>query len=1010
MKTPLASWTLKEHLGLSWAEQVISHPLPNLKLQSDTPLCVSNDEGNTQVAQYIDNRIFYQTDLPAHTHRQFHLVEDHAPTISSHIKIDQEHLYLTNPYFGICLSWTNHPEQYPPSQKLRDCPPPILKVRDSNNAWFGYGNWHSELHCHGFQCEILYQGPVISAVRQVYKTKQGDITFTYHINSISPYVDIVITGTNDNLFATWHFDDITPHQAFWRPHSTDSWRGEKSAENRHRQVYDIRKTNPPDDLFLQPFYNWNRNGTMFWSCTSQNTNQALIIGAPHPSKTISQKTFQPHRIRNSKQLDIAIPHGQTSLAIGLIECNDLSQKSEQTQIETCYKHMHSQDLDTYIHMDIQWSGIETIQFPRLFIQPSEKDAIRNKAQTWSWFQNAFQSHVDDQLFFSNAQPDLKIKSEYAPMGQDMAGAYLASGDTQYAQKAYHHIEQKLDAWVHEMNQVGPTIDPLIGFAFAGPFRSVVISFDLIADALAPADRLSCLHKIAFLTEVFFSKDAWPELSTGLSRGNLNFHANVVCARGLAAALLSGHPKQAQWLNQSRQEAVEFLKQYHFESGCARESITYQFNVIAQFTLLSIALQKAGRDDLFQTEPKFKQSFDFLATVQTPPDPRVGFCMLPTVGHVTSYGWGQSLQACFAWAAKATTQSDPDFSKRMIAAWQRAGSPSISLHDFYHGQIWWPPLLLIDPALESTSHNYNSKIHTGLGAIFRNEDQGYLLIKMGPSRGHYDPDEGSLLWYAWGKPILADFGCQYNPNIECSWLHNRISFDKWNESGNPHFEIQSHHIGEHVDHIQGTLTVPQLHRWADRPIRDTNFDFRSLPEPKDISPVTWQRDVLYIRECETILIHDHIDGHQATDWNLQIFADNVSTAGNHAHCQGQFGIDLDVYINQPQDIPWTISSFEHLGFDEPRLPAWWWRGANWATPPNTTYGPVGEHALTLSIPAAIRTDYSALLIAHPQTQTPAQVKNLPDGFTWQIQDNHWTAQKIDAHWQITCASKWQENIP
>lgn len=1010
MSTPLTTWTVTEHINLSWSNQVVTHAVHDVKIPEDTHLCVRDQTDQIHPAQYVENRLFYGTDLPAQTqhHFQLYTCTDNPSALTITEKSDT--LLLQNQTFGITLSWTKNPVTYKSPQPLNTCPPPLKHIHTPDQQAFGTGIWQSEALCTGFRCEILYTGPVVTAVEQVYTLEQGDLSFTYQFDAVSPYVHINISGTQENMAAVWDFEDLKPTKAFWRPHSTDDWRGNKTKHN--RQVYPISKTDPPDVITLQPFYNWHRNGAMFWSCTTQQ-NQALIIGATHPATTISHSTFHPHHIHNGHQLHIAIPNGQTAIAIGLLDNIQSFTNATQTQIETCYRNMHSLDLNTYAHMDLHWKNIENISFPRLFIAPQQKEQIQNKAKTWEWFHKAFTDHVHDELFWSNAQPDLKIEPSHKPLGRDLAGAYLASGDPTYAHQAFEDINQKLTTWVDELGALGPTVDALIGFAFANPFRATIIAFDLIADALSPEERVTCLKKIAFLTEIFFSTDAWPDLTSGLSRGNLNFHASVVSARGLAAALLDGHPKQKKWLAQTRQEAIDFLHQYHFESGCARESITYQFNVVAQFTQLSIALHRAGFEDLFETDPILKKSFTFLASVQTPKDSRVGFCMLPTVGHVTSYGWGQSLQACFAWAATATAHSDPTFSAQMTSAWQRAESPAISLHDFYHGQIWWPPLCLITRALKSHPEIQTSIHHNGLGAVFRSyKTNGYLLTKMGPSRGHYDPDEGSLLWYAWGQPMLADFGCQYNPNIECAHLHNRISFDQWNEANNPAFKIQAHHLTEHVDAISGTLTITHLHRWADRPIRETNFDFRALPPPKEIAPITWQRQVIYIKDCEAMLIHDKITGNQATNWNLQVFANSVQTHNTHAHCKGQFGVDLSVHLHTPHTCTWAISSFEHLGFDEPRLPAWWWRSAQWTAPPNTVYGPVGEHALTVSIPAEERTEYLALLIAHPSDQSAPTVARTPDGFTWQTQEGSWKASQQNTTWQISSTGKfnWTQEIP
>ncbi|MGA1197128.1 MAG: hypothetical protein ACO36I_11595, partial [Candidatus Latescibacterota bacterium] len=127
---------------------------------------------------------------------------------------------------------------------------------------------------------------------------------------------------------------------------------------------------------------------------------------------------------------------------------------------------------------------------------------------------------------------------------------------------------------------------------------------------------------------------------------------------------------------------------------------------------------------------------------------------------------------------------------------------------------------------------------------------------------------------------------------------------------------------------------------------------------------------------------------------------IKIKGNRATCCGQFDIDLDVCMIHPPNTEWSVGSFEHLGFDEPRLPAWWWRGANWMTPQGATYGPVGERALTLHTSASAQSNYLAILIARPKDHAPSQIDPLPNGFAWQTNMGKWHAQFLNNQWHIS----------
>ena len=859
-----------------------------------------------------------------------------------------------------------------------------------------------------------------------------------------------------------------PDHAFWRPHSPSSWRGPKGAWN--RQTYRLRWPESPDVISLTAFYNWNADGAMFWSCWPEQPDRrdVLVVGAIRPSRTRCPEPYRPLSIQAAQgspsssgwesssgssglsglsgsegyqrsepsqpsqpRLALAVPAqvGQKVFFIGVLDQRGALPERDDagSGVESLYRQMHCLGLDEYQHMHLDWLGIDQIAFPHLMIAPDELAGVRRTFRDWTWLREQFEAHVDDRLFMTHDQPDMRILPGARTLGSDWAGAYLLTGQDEYAQRAKAIISDRLDRWVQAFAALGPTEDDLIGISIARLWRSTCIAFDLVAasPAFTAAERVSFLRKFAFITEVASTDDAWPPTETGLGRGNPNFHADFLTAKGIAAALLNGHPRQTHWLDQAAAEAAHYLHHEHFDSGCAHEAATYQFVSLSNMILLAAALRHAGRADLFQVAPAMKRAFDYLAASQTPLDPRAGFSLLPTIGHVTGYGWSQSLQAGFAWAAKATAASDPAFSRRMMAAWRRAGRMPISLHDFYNDLIWWPPACLIDRHLpgEPDPEHGRSHLHHGLGAIFRTAhpdgNDGFLLVKMGPSRGHFDPDEGSLYWYAYGQPLLADFGCQYNPNIECAWLHNRISFDRWNETWGYAFKVSDSTFDRHVDFIAGEMTVHRLYTWGDWPVRQTEFDFRLSSRRRDIPPLTWRRSVLYVHACEAVIVRDVLSGEQATDWNLQVLAEEARLGPGSAHFKGQFGVDLDVYFAQPAAPELALSAFEHQGFNEPRLPFFWWKAARWAAPDGACYGPMGERALTLRARAAPGQGYMSLLLARRATERSFEVAVLPEaaGFAWSDGEREWRAMLHLAdggveRWRISASDghgAWDEQV-
>ncbi len=1044
----IAPWKVVEHFGLNWPQQAVHMSFDTKTAAAiaatGKPVRVVDQAGKSVPGQLVPQSnpksVWYLASLQSGEEKVYHL-ENGAVDSPRPLSFTKQKgiAQIANDSFSVRISWAQD-VSYPTPQRLDALDGPIRQLRGPDGVWYGQGSWEGDARCRAFRCRVVEHGPVLVVVQQTYVLASGEeLTFEYRVDAATPGVTVTqqCSGTPD-ITAKWDFykaGQFEPSHAFWRAHSADAWHGKREGANWFRQVYALRWPETPDVVTLHPFFQWSTNYAPFWSCWSEQEDRRdmLLVSAIRPSQARCTEAYQPYTLATGKEggekhltLTLKLQKGRKLFFLGMLDRQDALPKpyAASSKIESLYRQMQCLSLDDYQQMNVEWDGMDQIRFPRLMVQPEELDSIRENYKNWPELREKVDAYLEDQKINSEGSAVTRLYSDGFIHAKDWAGAYLATGDLDYARKAKQQLGKQLDEWVRDLAGVGPTVNSFIGPVFARPWRAAIISFDLIAssDAFTNAERIEYLRKIAFLAEIASTGDAWPPAEAGIGTGPPNFHADYFSGKGLAAALLSGHPRQRAWMDYAIQEASQFLKSYHFSSGCANEAATYQLVSLNYMFLLSTAVQNAGGADLFSVEPMFKKSFDHLASTQTPRDPRTGFCMLPTLGHVTTYGWCQSLQVYFAWAAKATAASDPAFSQRMMAAWKRAGSLPISLHDFVNGIGLWQPICLIDRTLPSEPDPtyHRSKLLEGLGAIFRSEatsgEQGYLLVKMGPSRGHYDADEGSLIWYAYGKPLLIDFGCQYNPSIQYSWLHNRISFDHWNNPSYQSFNITNHSFGEHVDYLKGEIIVSRLDRWTKWPIRDPDFDSQ-LPSPSQtIRPVAWRRHVLYLRECETVVILDELEGEQPTEWNIQVLADEVEAKKNSSHFKGQLGVDLDVYFAQPEDPEIRISSFEHLGFNEPRIPFPWWRSMRWAAPEGTSFGPLGERALTLRTRSATQSRYLTLLRARHAEEPAPTVQRLPDGsgFQWSDKQGEWSVQWSPAKgvWNVSAQGAqldWTERI-
>jgi len=316
----------------------------------------------------------------------------------------------------------------------------------------------------------------------------------------------------------------------------------------------------------------------------------------------------------------------------------------------------------------------------------------------------------------------------------------------------------------------------------------------------------------------------------------------------------------------------------------------------------------------------------------------------------------------------------------MRAWRRGGGHVVSLHDYQQNMIWSPPLLLLDrelPEAEDDDDLARSSVFEGLGAVLRaphgDGSEGYLLAKMGPCHGHFDQDEGSILWYAWGQPVLADFGTQYDPNFHAHpWLHNRISFDHKADAAPRQGRMVAHQFAEGIDYLCGEVKVTHQFFHGEWPDRDPDYDFRQAGDPWALgTEQSWRRHLIYLHDLETVVLLEEIAGTLPTDWNLQVHADSVSTTAGRATFTGRFGVDLDVQLLRPGSPNLTTSGYSHLGFDEPRGAKAWWRSARWTAPPETSMTNMAEQALTLRAHAGPGQPYFAALTARRAAIAPTR---------------------------------------
>ena len=346
-----------------------------------------------------------------------------------------------------------------------------------------------------------------------------------------------------------------------------------------------------------------------------------------------------------------------------------------------------------------------------------------------------------------------------------------------------------------------------------------MDWDLIAasQVVSDGERRWADAAFAFLNEEISDPNYWPSEERGFWEGPQNFTSDHYSCVAAVACLLDRHPRRDEWLVWAQDRLNAEFVRWSYPGGAWEEAPNYQCATMLYLVPMIRMLRLNGYTG-FRGAELFKATMRFLGDMQTPYDPRRKTAMLPTVGDTTFSFHSQSLQDLFAWAAHDYSE-DAEFAARMMWHWRQGGALMCGVHDggMIMGQ-WASALMMVDPAIapaEPPAAVSRRMDGYGVKLCQKNADgeETYLLIKCGPAKSHYHPDELSFHYYGRGTPLALDYGSMYVPRVNQPWYHNRISIDHKMDAARGNIadfvvlEAADYFAGEVV--IDSVTEVPEL---------------------------------------------------------------------------------------------------------------------------------------------------------------------------------------------------------
>ena len=405
--------------------------------------------------------------------------------------------------------------------------------------------------------------------------------------------------------------------------------------------------------------------------------------------------------------------------------------------------------------------------------------------------------------------------------------------------------------------------------------------------------------------------SWPGYWSPENANAANPNMSTFCydALGLIGLLLADHPESGNWVGKCTTQIDREMEHWITAGGAWIENTHYVLASWHQHSMLMTALKHNGLRDYYR-HPMVRKFFEYYFDMQTPPDPDVGgqrVCV--QVGnaypYLTIYEFG-------VWA-RGMRDVDPEFASNLMWMWHQHGYGNAAQRagkrywrggaglDHWFGQVsglppYWE-MLFFDPGVEPiapATRRGGSYPEFGcvLQSHFGSDRETKLYLREGQTYSHYDMDQGSIILYGKGAPLVLDHGYgEFHP-----WLHNRISVNHmWDDSLG---HITSFFAGMHGGLAGGEVTIdtltvreyPGVKQWPTKP---EPIDGRATATP-------WSRRVLFLGDTDPLgpnyfVMRDTVRGELPTEWTLWAYGTVDDFAARPLRVTGKHGVDLLLYL-------------------------------------------------------------------------------------------------------------------
>ena len=404
----------------------------------------------------------------------------------------------------------------------------------------------------------------------------------------------------------------------------------------------------------------------------------------------------------------------------------------------------------------------------------------------------------------------------------------------------------------------------------------------------PADQLNDARaKIAYIAYGYAEPD-FNLRGDGGHEGTNNMPINRNLGMAAVTALIPGHPKAKEWRDTLYEYTRWKMGAQTDPCGTWLECPSYMIYGPTRFLHWGAIIAKNAGYDVTNMTANEKGTLEYLMNL-TVPDPRYGVRIIPGMGNGAPL-----IDPIFGQCIPLFQDTDPAFAGKL--QWMHAhvtGGTVAQLRPDWSAR--WSAVKPINPKLQTA-------FFPGYGVIFRahfgNSQETVMLFRQGYVKGHWDTDDGNIMLYARGKPLLPGQSYQYGAESEPTADYISYNRVKLGTKGS-------------VD----TTDVPDIFGRVEKNIQDYGFlpgaDYaRGMTDypaglfamaPKGTS--AWNRHVLFIKSAvaggpDYFVMRDTFSGAPRPSWwHIQPLStkDQVTIGTNTLDAATDYGMNLHIWF-------------------------------------------------------------------------------------------------------------------